>query len=164
MELSVPEDMVPPAQKQGDLESMEFGLASAYCHVLLQDAARVLQLEPRAWNDEVGCVSYGGLDHYLFPVDPDIPEEDLDSACYAIRLPMIVGEDSWAIYLLELNMMLVSSTGFALAADAELGVVMVKRLFGDSLDPSVVANVIERACHVVESVVRDYISAESIEE
>ncbi|WP_018606707.1 CesT family type III secretion system chaperone [Uliginosibacterium gangwonense] len=138
-------------------EFAEYGPASEYCLQLLKDASRLLQNNAANWNDEAGCFSFAGHDHYLLPADPDVSETELVNACYMMRLPIAIGDEPWAVYMLELNLMLVANTGFSLAVDDEHGLVLVKQLAGSHLNPMTLASTVEAACDVIDAVIRDYL-------
>lgn len=147
-------DTIEPNSSYIEFEYPEYGTGSAYCTQILKDASRLLSSYSGTWNDEAGCCEYAGFSHYLMPSEPDTAELAQLSACYMLRLPIVVGDDPWAIYLLELNVGLVSETGFSLAVDAENGLVLIKQLAGEHLNPIILAHVIESGCDVVDTVLR----------
>lgn len=145
-----------PDQSWDDEDIGVDGRASEYCFQLLEDASHLLKGK-LSWNEEAARLTFGGFDHYLLPPDPDTSEEDLSSACYMMPLPIAIGDEPWAAYMLELNLMLVARTGFSLAADYEHGLVLTRRLPATDMNSAALANTVEEACDVVDSVVRDYL-------
>lgn len=147
-------NIIEPGSSDIEFAYPEYGTGSAYCTQILKDSSRLLPSYSATWNDEAGCCEYAGFSHYLMPADPDTTELAQLSACYMLRLPIVVGDEPWAIYLLELNVRLVSETGFSLAVDAENGLILIKQIVGEHLNPIILAHVIEDGCDVVDAVLR----------
>lgn len=135
--------------------------ASHYCEILLKDAGRLLRTGPQAWNEREACLDYDGFDHFLLAPEPDASEAALQSACYLLRLPMEPREDAWAVFMLEINLILMAHTGMALALDLDRGLMLTRRLTGDELDPLTLVHVMRQAIDVVHTFIRQHLDADA---